>query len=197
MKVIGVAGGSGTGKSMIAAHLEAGGAGHIDADRVGHEVLDEEAVRERLVAAFGRGIVEGGRVSRVSLARLVFGDPSKLERLNSIVHPRIIEVCRERIAHFKERGCRLVVVDAALLLEVPVTFEIDLMIALQASRDERVRRLVARGDGSVAEIEARLRSQEHLEDAFDRADAIVNTDAPKTVVLEQVDRLVATLLDQN
>ena len=192
MKVIGLAGGSGTGKSMIAAHLVERGAAHIDADKVGHEVLDRVDVRSEVVAAFGERILADGEIDRAKLGRLVFGDPHLLEKLNSIVHPRIIEECRGRIDAFAAQGIDLVVVDAALLLEVPVSFGIDLMIALRADPGVRKQRLLDKGGFSEEQIDARMSHHKHLEDAFDRATVIVDANRPKDVVLEHIDRLIET-----
>jgi dephospho-CoA kinase len=198
MKVIGLAGGSGTGKSTIAAHLVARGAGHIDADRVAHDVLlkDEgvvRAIRER----FGDGVFTGGLVDRGKLGGIVFGDRKALETLNAIVHPAVLEVCRRKLEEFETAGVALAVVDAALLLEVVFPFEIDLVIALRASRDEQVRRLLAKGGATRSDIEARLDSQRHLERSCEAADVVVDTAKPLALVLAEVDRVVDALIAED
>jgi len=195
MKVIGLAGGSGTGKSTIAAHLVARGAGHIDADRAAHDVLLEDegvirAIRER----FGDGVFTGGLVDRGKLGRIVFVDRGALEALNAIVHPAVLEVCRRKLEELETAGVALAVVDAALLLEVGVPFDIDLVIALRASRDDQVRRLLAKGGATRSEIEDRLDSQSHLERSYGAADVVVDTAKPLALVLAEVDRAVDALL---
>ena len=198
MKVIGLAGGSGTGKSTIAAHLASRGAVHIDADRVAHDVLvgDEgvvRAIRER----FGDGVLTGGRVDRAKLGKVVFADGDSLDALNAIVHPAVLEVCRRELEKCENDGAALAVVDAALLLEVDAPFRIDLVIALRASRDEQARRLSAKGGATREEIEARLDSQRRLEGSYADADVVLDTTKPLALVLAEVDRVVDALLEDD
>jgi dephospho-CoA kinase len=195
MRIVGLVGGSGTGKSTIAAHLSRKGAGHIDADRVAHEVLsDNEAVRRRIKARFGTKVFEGDDIDRGLLGRLVFENPGLLRALNSITHPVIIAECVERLEALQQEGKPLVVIDAALLLEVPVPFRIDLMIALRCSRDEQLRRLLAAGNATEEQIRSRLDNQAHIEKSFYRADVVVDTERPVETILAEIDRLIEFLL---
>jgi len=198
MKVIGLAGGSGTGKSTIAAHLVERGAVHIDADRVAHEVLLEDegvirAIRER----FGDGVMTGGLIDRVKLGKIVFGDRKDLDALNAIVHPAVMEVCRLKLEECEASGVALAIVDAALLLEVSIPFDIDLVIALRVSRDEQVKRLLAKGWATRPEIDARLESQRDLERSYASADVVLDTTKPLAHVLAEVDRVVDALLAED
>ncbi len=197
MKVVGLAGESGTGKSTIAAHLEHNGATHIDADAVGHELLEGDrevgrAIRDRI----GPDVFDGDCVDRAALSRVVFGDAEALSALNAIIHPAIVRVCEQRISELAKQGVGLVVIDAALLLEVPLPFEVDLMIALRCSREEQLRRLQAKGGFSREQIETRLANQAAIQESFSRADVVVDTDRPKPVVLSEVERLIGFLLDE-
>ncbi len=90
MKVIGLTGGIGSGKSTVARFLSEMGAVTLDLDSVGHEVLKQADVRERLVREFGRGILDSrGEIDRAALGRTVFNDSQALARLNGITHPAI------------------------------------------------------------------------------------------------------------
>ncbi len=196
MKLVGLAGGSGTGKSTIAAHLVGRGASHIDADKVGHELLESDAqVGRRIRDRFGEGVFDGERVDRAALSKVVFEDAEALAALNSIVHPAIIRECERAVEEFRKQNVDLVVIDAALLLEVPLPFEVDLMIALRCSREEQLCRLQKKGGVEDEQLEARLASQAELEKAFYRADVVVDTGKPKAVVLSEVLRLIDFLLD--
>lgn len=194
MKVIGLAGGSGTGKSTIAAHLVERGAARIDADRVAHDVLREDegvvsAIRER----FGDGVFTEDLVDRRKLGTIVFSDGKALEALNAIVHPAVAEICRLKLLEFGEADVEVVVVDAALLLEVEVPFEFDLVISLRVSREEQMRRLLAKGGATRSEISARLDSQSRLERSLHKADVVLDTTNPLPLVLAEVDRVVDRL----
>jgi len=117
--VIGIVGGVGAGKSTAAAEFGRLGCAVIDADAIGHRLLEDPAVRGRIVRRWGREVLgAAGRVNRKALGRLVFGDPRELAALNRILHRLIRRHMRGRIA--AERGkaaAAAVVVDAALLLE--------------------------------------------------------------------------------
>jgi len=196
MKVVGLVGQSGTGKTMIAKHLVARGAGHIDADQIAHQVLGtNDEVREGIRERFGDKMFVDGHIDRRALGRMVFADVEALQALNRIVHPAIIDECVARLNQLEKAGLDLVVIDAALLLEVAIPVKIDLMIALRCGRKEQLRRLVAQGERSQEEIAARLDTQSRIEESFDRADVILNTARTKTEVLDEIDRTIKVLLD--
>lgn len=196
MRIIGLVGGSGTGKSTVASHLARAGVRHIDADSLGHEIMDRnDDVKRRVVERFGRAVLgKDGRIDRQVLGSIVFRDPKARAALGAIIHPAIIEACRREIEESRREGADLVVIDAALLLEVPLPFEPDMVIALRCSREERLRRLMAEGGASEEEIRARLESQENLEKSFYRADAVVDTDRPIEAVFKRIDALIARKL---
>jgi dephospho-CoA kinase len=190
--VIGIAGGSGTGKSTIAAHVASRRGGvHIDADRVAHDVLGEPDVIARIRAAFGDEVIDlDGSVNRRRLGVRVFSDESRRSALNAIVHPAIIARCAAEVDAARAGGAAVVVVDAALLLEVTMSFAFDVMIGLTCAPETRLARLRSRGGWSEAELRARLEAQSGLEKHFYKADAVVDTGAALADVLARVDGLI-------
>jgi len=195
MRILGLVGQSGTGKTTVAEHLERNGAGRIDADSIVHDVLKEDsAVRRAVRERFGTDVFSGGEIDRGVLGRLVFSDPESLEALNRIVHPPVIDACVAQLRAFEASGTDLVVLDAALLLEVPLPFEVDLVIGLRCSRDEQMRRLRAVGGRSDEDLSARLDAQAHVEASLDRADVVVDTGGPKEAVFDEIDRIIRILL---
>jgi dephospho-CoA kinase len=197
MLVIGVAGGSGTGKSTIAAHITRryGGA-HVDADRVAHAVLEEPGVVEAIRRAFGPDVIdlEGG-VNRRRLGGRVFADAGARAALNAIVHPAVVRRCQDEVAAARGRGEPVVVVDAALLLEVEMPFPFDLVLALTCERSVRLARILAKGGWSEAEIRLRLDAQAGMEKHFYKADAVIDTGTELPRVLSEVDRLVDAVME--
>ena len=112
MKIIGLTGGIGSGKSTVAQFLKELGAVVIDADKVGHEVLRSDAgVKQEVVAAFGKGVLTpDGSISRTKLGRTVFTNPESLPKLNMIMHPRIAALVKVRLEGYRKDGVRGVVV---------------------------------------------------------------------------------------
>ncbi len=198
MIVVGIAGGSGTGKSTVARHIaERFGGVHIDADHVAHAVLAEDArVLEELRRSFGEGIMNAdGSVNRLRLGRSVFADASRLERLNAIVHPAVMARCARAVDEARSGGARVAVVDAALLLEVEMPFAADLMLALTCDRETRLARIMAKGGWVEADVIARLNRQDGMEKHFYKADAVIDTGRDLSLVFVDVDARVAAALD--
>jgi dephospho-CoA kinase len=197
--VVGIAGGSGSGKSTVAAYLAGRYGGvHIDGDRVAHDVLSTDAdAIAKIRAAFGAEVFDAnGHVDRRRLGRAVFADAGALQRLNAIVHPVVVARCTEAVARAKLDGVTLAVVDAALILEVPMPFGFDLTIALFCDRDERMRRLSAKGGWSQDDLRARLDRQDGMEKHFYKADAVVDTGRALPAVLAAVEALVEAALER-
>lgn len=177
MHVIGILGGVASGKSEVARLLREAGAGVLDADRVGHEVLRlaevERAARDR----WGDAVFDAaGRIDRGRLAAIVFAPPPDGPReraeLEKLTHPRIaerIERERERLA---AAGCPAAVLDAPLLLEANWDRLCDRLVYVEAPRDVRLARALRRG-WSRAEFAAREDAQAPVEQKRGRADLII------------------------
>lgn len=121
MKVLGITGGVGSGKSRVLGYLEeAYGAVICQMDDVARK-LQQKGTRcfERIVETFGPGILSADReLDRAALGAVVFSDEERLHELNGIVHPEVIRAVRQRIRESEENGCPLFVVEAALLPDV-------------------------------------------------------------------------------
>jgi dephospho-CoA kinase len=196
MLVIGIAGGSGTGKSTIAAHIARryGGA-HIDGDRVAHAVLGDPGVVESIRREFGDGVIDlDGSVNRRRLGTRVFADAGRRAALNAIVHPAVLARFALEVDAARARGDRVLVIDAALLLEVEVSFRYGLLLALTCDREIRRQRIMAKGGWTEAEIRARLEAQEGMEKHFYKAHAVVDTGPDLPDVLREVERRVEKAL---
>jgi dephospho-CoA kinase len=202
MKVIGLTGGIASGKSTVARFLKGLGAATIDADKVGHEVLepDSEGWRE-VVAAFGKGILKSnGEVDRQKLGQVVFNDSEALERLDKIVHPRIHDLVKARIEEYRRRGEKVVVLEAPLLLEVPLLLEpgqpsladeVDEVWVTVAPEAAVLERLKAKTGHSEAHSKARIRSQMPSAEKLKHADVVIDTDCS----LEELEGRVKKLWD--
>jgi dephospho-CoA kinase len=196
MKIVGLTGGIGSGKSTVARMLAARGARVIDADLLAREVVAPDLPAwQEIVEHFGEEVLNPDRtLNRERLAAVVFGDEDRRRLLNGIVHPRIGQETLERIKVFEREGAPLVVFDAALLLETPATNWIRPVIVVVADEETRVGRVVAR-DGTGAET-ARSRMAAQWTDAerVQHADYVIDNSGDLAALAAQVERLWGRLL---
>jgi len=181
MKVIGLTGGIGSGKSTVSRFLAKLGAVIIDADKVGHELFkpDTEAWRE-VVAAFGRQVLTPqGDVDRNQLGQIVFANPGARARLNKIMHPRIYSWVKAEIEKYRRQGVGLLVLEVPLLLEVSgpsLADEVDEVWVTVAPESTVLKRLKNKLGLSESEALARIRSPLSSEERTRHADVIIDTD---------------------
>jgi len=178
MKVIGLTGGIGSGKSTVSQFLKELGAVIIDADKVGHEAFkpDTELWRE-VVAAFGRQILKpSGDIDRKRLGEAVFGNPELLSRLNQVMHPRMYDMVKAQLEEYRRQGVRVVVLEAPLLIEAGWTSLVDEVWVTVASESTVLRRLQEQVGLSEQQSLARIRSQLSSEVRVRHADVVINTD---------------------
>ena len=178
MKVIGLTGGIGSGKSTVSQFLAELGAVVIDADKVGHEAFKPDTgVWRKVVAIFGRQILtHGGDIDRKKLGEIVFGNAEMLVRLNQIMHPRMYDMIKVRLEEYRRRGVEAVVLEAPLLLEAGWTPLVDEVWVTVATEPTILRRLQERVGLSKKEALERIRSQLSSEERIKRADVVINTD---------------------
>jgi dephospho-CoA kinase len=157
MKRLGITGGIASGKSAVAAMLRELGFRVIDADALGHQVVEPGTrAYDEIVREFGAGVVGvDGRIDRGKLGALVFADRAKLERLNAIVHPRVEEEMVRLFAEWEKSGIKdAAFVEAALLVEAGYQKNLDGLVVAWCKPEQQIERLLARG---LSEVEARRR----------------------------------------
>lgn len=192
MRVIGLTGGIGAGKSLVATMLEEAGARIIDADKVGHEVYEPGSEGFRaVVEAFGETIVgEDGRIDRPRLGALVFGKPEELERLTAIVHPEIRRIVDERIAAARATpGLPAAVLEAAILLDSGWDAVTDEVWVVRADSAQIRHRLAESRGLSAEEVDARAARQMSDEERSARADVLIENHGSLEDLRAQVNRL--------
>ncbi|MFH1086999.1 MAG: dephospho-CoA kinase [Chloroflexota bacterium] len=189
--VIGLTGNIATGKTTVARILAELGAVVIDADKVGHEVLEQDSdVKKELVAAFGADILgPEGKIDRARLARKAFADGAKTARLSEITHPRIYSRVKERIAAEKARGTGVVVLEAALLFEAGWTDLADQVWVTVVPPEVSLARTRKPRGVSDKELLDRLNSQMPAQEKARRADVVIDNSCS----LEEVRVRVAEL----
>lgn len=159
MQLIGLTGGTGSGKSTAGRRFAERGIPVIDADTIGHAVIAPGGAAEAGVrAVFGEGIVREGRIDRELLAAKVFGDRDALARLNSLVHPAIFGEIAQHCAAHADAGAKAVIIDAALIAEgnelepwlgalilvsCPVEVRVRRLVTLRGQQEDDARRRIA------------------------------------------------------
>ncbi len=194
MKTVVLTGPVGGGKSLLARMLEIRGAAIIDADRLGHEVLEEPRVSAELSDAFGPDVLNDGWIDRRRLGDLVFRDAEAMAVLNRVTHPVLAARIDDQLAELAAEGAHpLAVLEAAVYFLLPVTFTADLVVTVTAAPEIRVRRLQERNGLDRDAALARIRSQRDLARRWEQADLVVFNDDGPRVLEDAADDIIARL----
>lgn len=172
MKLIGLTGGSGSGKTTAAKYFSDCGAAIVDADAIARMVvLPGSAVLKKIAAAFGdKYIYDDGTLNRAALGRLVFSDKCQLKRLNDIMIPAISREIKTTLDAFEKTNTLVVVLDAPLLFDYHLDEICDAVVLMQTPLSTRIERLVKRDGLSEAEVRQRIASQQDFDALVDRAE---------------------------
>ena len=182
MKIIGLTGGIGTGKSEVSKVLTELGAVVLDADKIAHQVyLPQTSTWQEIVDAFGGDILKpNNEINRKKLGDIVFKNTEELNRLNSIVHPRIRDFLMMRIDEEREKDIPSVVVDAAIIIEADWLSVVDELWVVISDLDNILERLKLRDGLSREAIMARISTQLAQEERMKYATLTIenNSDLP-------------------
>jgi dephospho-CoA kinase len=189
MLSVGLTGGLASGKSFVGHALAGLGCFLIQADDLGHQVIEPGGeAYDAVVALFGRQILDPqGKIDRRRLATLVFADPQQLAKLNALVHPPVKARERALAAEFaREHPHGIAVTEAAILVETGSYKEYDRLIVAVCSPEQQIERSMERDGVSREEVLNRLRRQMPLEDKVKYADFVIDTSGSKENTLQQV-----------
>jgi len=179
MLIVGLTGGVASGKTAVSQILREEGAYLIDADWIARELVQPHmAAWNELIRVFGKEILQGdGSIHRKRLAAKVFSDPEQRNLLNQILHPRIKAEMDRRV---KEIGRRdpdaIVVIDAALLIELKNHREMDKVIVVTSTEKQQIERLKKRDGVEQEEAQKILSSQMPLEEKLKVADFVIRNE---------------------
>ncbi|KAB1551214.1 dephospho-CoA kinase [Corynebacterium sp. 321] len=194
MLTLGLTGGIGSGKSTVSRRLSELGATVVDADLIAREIVEpgQPALAE-LDAAFPGVLNPDGTLHRAELARQAFSSLELTEKLNSITHPRIKELTRERFAQAREAGVEVLVYDMPLLIENGEYTAMDHVVVVDAEDDLRVSRLVEYRGLDEDDARRRIQAQIDRESRLAAADTVLDNNGTQEQLLEQVDELWRTV----
>ena len=191
MKIIGLTGGIGMGKSTAAAAFRRHGLPVFDADREVHRLQAPHGLAVPAIAALVPEAVHDGRIDRAVLRAAVMADPVKLRRLEAIVHPLVGAAQRRFLARARAAGCRWAVLDIPLLLEGRGWRRCDLVVVVSAPRSTQIRRVRQRRGMSDHEAAAIIARQMPDAEKRRRADVVIRTGLSRWHSLRQI-RLLLT-----
>lgn len=189
--IIGITGSIACGKSTVSNYLKSKGYIVIDADKIGHEALDDDYVKEKLILAFGNEILEDNKINRQKLGELVFGNSSNLNVLNSIIHPEIRKKILEKIDKINDK--ELIFIDVALLFEAKFDDLVDKIIVVYVDENTQLTRLMKRNSISKKEALSRIVSQMSPIEKAKLGDYTVNNNLDVINTYEQVDKVLSEL----
>jgi dephospho-CoA kinase len=196
MLQIGLTGGLASGKSFVGHALAELGCHLIDADELGHQVLMPGAeAYDAVVNEFGEEILDDDRyIVRRKLGALVWNNPARLAKLNSLVHPPVIALEQQMSADFARRDpAAIIVVESAILVETGSYRRFDRLIVVVCTVEQQVERAMKRGAYSKEEVLARLSRQLPLEEKVRVADYVIDTSGTKEHAVEQVKTVYQSL----
>lgn len=188
---IGITGGIGSGKSVVASLLRLSGVPVYIADKESKRLTCESAfIRERLTALLGANLYPEGKLDTRMLASYIFNDPERRRQVNGIIHP---EVRRDFQTWAARQTAPLCAIESAILFESAFDREVDASLMVYAPRTIRVERAIRRDCASREEIERRIRSQMPDEEKRDKADFVILNDR-RQALIPQVEALIKRLL---
>ena len=194
--IIGILGGIGSGKSTVAAEFVKLGCKVIDADKIAHELLEKEAVREKIVGLFGQAILSSaGKVDRRKLAEVVFADVDKLSSLNKTIHPLVLERAEVLIKQYnRENQAKAIVLDMPLLAEVGWAGRCNKLIFVDCKRQLRLDRAKKMGFDEN-QFKIRENFQISLDNKAGLADNIIDNNSGFLALAKQVADIFSFTVD--
>jgi dephospho-CoA kinase len=187
---LGLTGGIGSGKSVVASLLEIAGIPVYIADTESKRLADASPViRKALTGLFGEDIYRDGVLDRKRLASLIFTDKENLNRVNAIIHP---EVNRDFLQWASQQQAPVCAIEAAILFESGFDKYVDLSVMVYAPLEVRIKRTALRDKTSYEEITRRIQNQLPDELKKERADYIIYND-DKHPLIPQIEKLISKL----
>lgn len=188
MRIIGLTGNIASGKSKISEYLKTKGFKIIDADLIGKTILEDEFIKNRLVRVFGTEIMnKDGSIDRKKLSTIAFSSKENLEKLNRITLPLLSKKIKKRINEYKRKKTKLIVLDAAILIEAKWNKIVDEVWVIYTNPEVQLDRLIKRENYSIEEAKNRIDAQMDIDEKLKYADVIINNSFDWENTKQQVD----------
>lgn len=192
MKIIGLTGGIGSGKSTVSGYLREKGYKVSDADLIAHQITEPGTeTLDELVSAFGNEILDSnGRLRRKYLASIVFTDAVSEKTLNRITHKGIKKQLEAEIEENRKNGERLMFLEGPILFEAGVNRWCDYMWLVTADMDKRLQRVMQRDDASEEQVKQRIACQMSDEEKIRLSDEVLDNSGNREELCIKVDELL-------
>ena len=193
MKIIGLTGGIASGKSTVSAYLKSKNIPVIDADIESKRVLDvgNDAYYD-VIREFSDSILnEDKTVNRKKLAEIVFKDKKLVEKLNSIIHPRVIERTNSMLEELRRKNVPIAVVDAPLLIEAGMQKITDEVWVVYTPYEIQIARAMLRDNSTRELVVNKIKNQAPFEEKAKYADKIIRNDGTIEELYAQVDKILS------
>lgn len=197
MKIIGICGSSGSGKTTVCSILSSFGAEVLDCDVIYHELVSRKsACLDEIAKEFGKHLIQNDKLDRALLSKIVFSDPKKLKRLNEISHRHVLLELKRKLSDLEKTGCKVSVIDAPLLFESGLDSWCDLVCAVISSEKLQVSRLCNRDKISTNEAKLRLKNQLSADQLRKKADFIIQNNGEPEFLRDQCKLLLDSVLNK-
>ena len=194
MLVLGLTGNIGCGKSSVSTIFMENNIKVVDADIVARQIFDDKGLLNEVFSTFGKSIRnQDGSLNRRALGNIVFNDDEKLILLNNLTHPKIKQKILSKVEEYKNQGEKIVVIDAALLIEDDYIPYIQKLILITCREDIQINRIIARDNCTKEEAISRINSQMSQEDKKKFADFIIDNSNSFEELQEKVLELISVL----
>jgi dephospho-CoA kinase len=194
--IIGILGGIASGKSTVAKAFAQLGCQVIDADAIAHELLDNAPIKEKIVAFFGREILDStAKIDHKKLADIVFSDPEKLSFLNGVLHPAVLDRAEAMIELFSRQDqTKAIVLDMPLLVEVGWAERCDRLIYVDCSQKTKDKRAKKAGLDKN-QLKIRENFQISLDNKADLSDNTIENNSDFSALVRQVADIFSGMMD--
>lgn len=196
MKVIGITGGIGAGKSMVLSYLSAKDKSEtLEADKLAHQLMKKgQETYKKIANEFGEEILDVNQeIDRASLAKVVLNDKDALHRLNSIVHPDVKEYIRDLIRQKKEEGLEFLFIEAALLIQDGYKEICDEIWFIQTDAEIRKSRIIESRGYSVEKAEGFLNSQPQDDFFYENTDRVIHNNGDFEFTKIEIEQALAAV----
>ena len=194
MLVLGLTGNIGCGKSSVSTIFMENNIKVVDADIVARQIFDDKNLLNEVFSTFGESIKnQDGSLNRRSLGNIVFNDDEKLILLNNLTHPKIKQKILSKVEEYKNQGEKIVVIDAALLIEDDYIPYIQKLILITCRKEIQINRIIARDNCTKEEAISRINSQMSQEEKAKFADYIIDNSNSFEELQKKVLELISVL----